>query len=322
VGVAGAAGAGWFLLRNERLYGSPTADDYLLERYQRRSKGTLVEVLTDGDFREHMAEGIYGSVHPALFVDRPERVVAALAALLVAGAVAGLVRRAAAGRRHRADRSAAPGPTSPHAVAAGTGDRRGLGPAGWALVAAYCAAVVVATASFFSEGGSAHPRYLFGIVPVLSALLARAIAELPLRRLVLAATVGMLATVTGTQIARYPEVIDSPTHIHPFPSPPLPGSAWDAALALTAVASAAFLVALALGLVTRRPVPAGDPPSGPAAVGRPAGSGAAAGPGGAADRPAAPGPVLPSTSNGRPTAAGTGSLGGGARHLRPPDPAG
>jgi len=240
IGAAAAAGAGWFLLRNQRLYGSPTADDFLLERYHRRSKGSLVEVLTGGDFFSHMIEGLYGSVHPFLFVAHPERVVLMLGALLVAGAVAWALRRALSRER---------GTGAAGDEAAAPNEAGGLGLGGWALIAGYCAAVVVATASFFSEGGSAHPRYFLALVPVASALLAKAISELPAPRLVLAGTVATLATVLWSQIARYHEVIDSPTHTHPFDGAPLPRVAQGAALAVAALAGLAFAVALVLDAV-------------------------------------------------------------------------
>jgi hypothetical protein len=222
VALTTALGAGWFLLRNRRLYGSATADQYLFEHLGRTPRGSVVHVLTGGLFWPTMVDGLYGSVHPRLVVAHPAAVELALLAVLLAGGVAATVARGRGGQ-------------------AGSG----LGLLGWGLVGGYCLALVVATASFVAKGGGPHPRYLFGLVPVASAVLARGLASLPGRRLALGGTIGMLAAVIASQLARYPGIIADPSHPIPFVDAPLPAGAQAAALALAAVGVAAFAVAVA-----------------------------------------------------------------------------
>jgi hypothetical protein len=219
VAVTTALGAGWFLLRNRALYGSATADKFLFEHLGRTPRGSVLHVLTHGPFWPTMLDGLYGSVHPRLVAAHPGAVELVLLGLLVAGGVAMLARRV---------------PSGP-----------GLGALGWALIGGYCVALAVATASFVAKGGNPHPRYLFGLVPVAAALLARGIAALPARRLVLGGAIGMLVAVIASQLARYPRIVAHPSHPIPFSDAPLTAGAQAAALALVVVGLAAFAVAIA-----------------------------------------------------------------------------
>ena len=194
MGVVGLAGGAWFLLRNDRLYGSPTADTYLLERYHRVPHGDLSDVLSSERFPWLMFRGLYAAPHHLTMYESAGWVLAALAALCVAGAVAWLVRRATSRW------SGGPGRAAP-------GERGPLGVAGWLLVAACCAGTYVGTASFYAEGGAPHPRYFFALVPVTSALLARAICELPGARAWLVATLGLLGTLAVWQILEVADLV-------------------------------------------------------------------------------------------------------------------
>jgi hypothetical protein len=218
VGLTTVLGAGWFLLRNEDLYGSATADKFLFEHLGRTPRGSVLHMLTHGPFWPTMLGGLFGSVHPRLVADHPGAVELVLLGLLVAGGVAVLAQR---------------GPRGP-----------GLGALGWALVGGYCLALVVATASFVAKGGNPHPRYLFGLVPVAAALLARGIAALPGRRLVLGGAIGILVAVIASQLARYPRIIAHPSHPIPFSDAPLTAGAQAAVVALAVVGVAAFAVAI------------------------------------------------------------------------------
>ena len=188
-----AASAGWFYLRNRRLYGTATADSYLLEGLERRPRGSLFDALTEARFHRRMWSQLYGSVHPRLAVSRPAWVIAALAVVVAVGLALALARRLA--QRER-------GPSS-EAV-----DRH-IGLAGWLIVVGFCAGVVATTAQFYADGGGPHPRYLLSVVPVVSALLARALAELPWARVALVVVAGALAAVIVSQFSRYPDLLDA-----------------------------------------------------------------------------------------------------------------
>jgi hypothetical protein len=231
VGVVGLAGGVWFLLRNDRLYGSPTADTYLLERYSRIPHGSLADVLTSGEFPWLMFRGLYAAPHHLQLYDEARWVVIALVALCVAGAVAWLARR---GTSQRAG-----------GLQANTASERGpLGVTGWLLVAAACAGTYVGTASFYAEGGAPHPRYFFALVPVTSALLARAACELPGARAWLVATVGLLGAVSVSQITQLPDIIWLTRAPPAWTTAPGPAEARAAMLVVAVVAAAVAVTGL------------------------------------------------------------------------------
>ena len=233
VGVVGLAGGGWFLLRNNHLYGSPTADTYLLERYSRVPHGSLVDVLTSGEFPWLMFRGLYAAPHHLQLYDEARWVVVALVVLCVAGSVAWLVRRSAE-RRAGGPRANAPG------------DRGPLRLTGWLLIAVACAGTYVGTASFYAEGGAPHPRYFFALVPVTSALLARAACELPAARAWLVATVGLLGAVSVSQITQLPDLIWITRAPPAWTTAPGPASARTAMLAIAVAAAAVTLAGLVI----------------------------------------------------------------------------
>jgi len=214
ISVTAAASAGWFYLRNRRLYGTATADEYLLDGFERVPRGTLVDALTDGRFHWRMWSQLYGSVHPRLGVGRPGLVIGALVVVAAVGLALALGRQ-------RTRREGAESDATEH----------GVGTAGWLILAGSCAGVVGTTAQFFADGGGPHPRYLLSIVPVISALLARALTELPWSRMALVAVAGALAAVTISQFARYPDLIDAAAR-------PFPESAGDTVAQAVAVAVA------------------------------------------------------------------------------------
>lgn len=228
----------WFYLRNDRLYGSYTADDYLLDHLERPDKGTWVDILQRGVFHENMWKGLYGSVHPRLVYPGTAWVLAGLVALAVAGLVAVSVRRLVERGRARAEARHLPEPagrangdghsdsgsgsdvevTTDDDLAALLADGpkhrvraepTGIGIAGWLLLSAYTTGIIVGVADFVSKGGSPHPRYFLPFVPLVSALVAGAIAELPLRRIVGVAAIAGLAAVTASQLMRYDDLIEA-----------------------------------------------------------------------------------------------------------------
>jgi hypothetical protein len=231
VGVVGLSGGAWFLLRNERLYGSPTADTYLLERYHRIPRGDVLDVLTAKRFPWWMFRGLYAVPHHLLNYERASWVLAVLVALCVAGAVAWLVRRG-------------PSLRTGGFGAMTSGERGPLGVAGWLLVAASCAGTYVGTAAFYAEGGAANPRYLFSLVPVLSALLTRAVCELPGARAWLVGTVGLLAAVAAAEVARVPDLVWMLRVPPDWISAAGPASVRTAMLVVAAIAASAMFVGL------------------------------------------------------------------------------
>jgi hypothetical protein len=257
VGASALMASGWFYWRNYQLYGSffSVPDSGL----RRPSPGSLVDLLMRSSFHRGIWRGLYASVNQRFVFDRADDVLIALAAVLVVGLALAIWRR------RRTARTAAPsahgGVTAdPHPEA----PANGIGALGWALIGCTCAAVVIQTAWFHSQGGAAHSRYLLGVVPVVSALLARAIDELPWPRLALAVMVLGLGGVLRSQLQRLLALIDSPNYVRPFEDPAVGTGARAAplVLALTAVAVSIW-VAVKLDRRPAAPDP-GDPGRPPA----------------------------------------------------------
>ena len=237
VGGTALVTSGWFYWRNHQLYGRLTAPEAPPELARvRPSPGPVEELLTGTAFHRRIWSALYGTVSGPLAYVHAERLVTALAVLLVlAAAVAAL-------RRHRSGRAVArtdgrDGAEAPVVLT------DGIGAFGWVLVGGCCAAIIVGTADFVSAGGAPHPRYLFPVLPVASALLARAIDELPLPRLVLTGVVGSLAAITVTQLARVPELIETLPLVAPFDRSAV-GPAWPRlalGLALAAALASAWI---------------------------------------------------------------------------------
>ena len=247
VGAAVAVSSGWFYWRNQRLYGTATADEFLLEGFGRSRRGSVVDVLIDEVFYRHMWSGVYGSVHPRLFVDHAGSVVVALLAVAAVGLAIAIVPR---WRGRGAVPAVAAAPTTGDGdgdgLRAGVGGLAAVGVAGWLILGGYCVGLLVATARFVAEGGSGHPRYLLSLVPVLSALLAWALAELPWPRVALPVLAGGLLAVTASQFARSPDLIADPRHVRPFVLASAPAAAQAVALGAVGVA----LVGLATVMVS------------------------------------------------------------------------
>ena len=261
VGVAASAlvASGWFYWRNYQLYGSFVSAPH--EGGGRPSPGPLVDILTRSSFHRGIWGGLYASVNQRFVFGRADEVLIALAAVLALGAVLAIRRRrrpagvTAAVPATHGDVAADP---EPDAVA------NGIGAPGWALIGCVCAAIVVQTAWFHSQGGAANSRYLLAVAPVVSALLARAIDELPWPRLALAIVVVGLGAVFLSQLRRLLALIDSPDYVRPFADPAVGAGARAAPLVLAFVAAAVSIWAV-VKLDRRRPAPPpGDAPRRPA----------------------------------------------------------
>jgi hypothetical protein len=258
VGVTALVASGWFYWRNYQLYGSfvSVPDSGL----RRPSPGSLVDVLTSSGFHRGIWRGLYASVNQRFVFDRADDVLVALAAVLVLGLVLAMWRR-----RRAAGVAGVPGaPGDSTADPQPDAPATGIGALGWALVGATCAAIVIQTAWFHSQGGAAHSRYLLAVVPVVSALLARAIDELPWPRLALAALVVGLAGVLRSQLERLLALVDSPNYVRPFPDPAVGTGARLTPLVLAFLA-AAVSIWVALKLDRRPSAPHPGDPGGPPA---------------------------------------------------------
>ncbi|WP_117000105.1 hypothetical protein [Desertimonas flava] len=141
---------GWFYLRNIHLYGDIGASDYLLRRFRRTRKGSVLSMMTRG----HMWANLYQRLTTPATLGRRVPPGLTISAILM---TAGVVGAAATGR---------PG-------GGATGDdpeerttfRAALGLCTIAVV------VIAATvAQHVSGGGNAYPRYLFPVLGVLAAL--------------------------------------------------------------------------------------------------------------------------------------------------------
>lgn len=161
-----AALAGWWYVRNWSRYGDPTGSDALFEKFGRQPGDGLWSALTTKGSWEYAFRTIatrrlevplpgdpYGWYRIALWV-----------VLLGVGAAAVLIVRSAI--RHRGGRSAAPGgsPALPGAA--------------WAATALVALIPVLLTAQHRAGGGTAHPRYLFPMLPVVAAAVALAVVRL------------------------------------------------------------------------------------------------------------------------------------------------
>lgn len=228
LGVAGAiaatpvAAAGWFYLRNQDLYGTPTGDRHNLRLLGRVvDERSIVDVVTDWRFHHEMWTGLYGSVHPHLQFSGDALVAVGLLGLVVAGLVTWGRRSVAVGR----DVTAA------------------------VLLAGYVLAVSVGVADHVGQGGSPHPRYLLPLVPLIAVAVAAAIAALPRWRSVAAVTIAALATISTSLLLRYGSLIDEREHDGQvaLPGAPAPIALTGLGLALAAVAFALLLRTLASG---------------------------------------------------------------------------
>jgi hypothetical protein len=152
--------AGWFYLRNLRLYGDLTGSAALLERFGRAPKGAMLELLTRPSLWEVLqqrlwdATSILSAAHGSLTRRLWWLELLPLAGLLLAGAR----RLARPGRGGRPD----PGRT----VAFG-------------LCVVLLVLLQLSMVHFVSQGGSAHVRYLFPGLVTVALVVAVGLAALP-----------------------------------------------------------------------------------------------------------------------------------------------
>lgn len=139
---------GWFYVRNIALYGDIGASRYLLDRFDRERRGSVLDMVTRGGM---WARAYQGLLSPTTVARRLPRFTNVLSAL----AVAGVAVVAVTGRIHR-----------------GVASPQGSGVVRWRVVLCLVAAgtVAITLAQHVSGGGNPYSRYLLPAVGVSAAL--------------------------------------------------------------------------------------------------------------------------------------------------------
>ncbi|WP_154676926.1 hypothetical protein [Parafrankia discariae] len=226
LGTAAAAGtavltvlaAGWFYLRNIRLYGDPTATGRIADMFPTGAEPRSArEVITSGDFWWFVYRGFFG--RQVLLTGAARWVAGCVGLVMVVGLLAAAVR--AAGNLRRTTVVSPPGDSPPgdsprgHVTSdggtsdGGTSDSRtpdggmsddgtsdGVGPATrrrvrrstavgvlcWLVAIAQAAVAVATLVGFVAAGGAPFTRYLLPALPLLAVALAGACSALPAAR--------------------------------------------------------------------------------------------------------------------------------------------
>lgn len=175
LGTAVAAGtaaltvlaAGWFYLRNVRLYGDPTATGRIADMFPTGAEPRSArEVLASGDFWWFVYRGFFG--RQTLLTGAARWVPVAVGLVMVVGLLAAAVR--AAGNLRR------PGP--------GRRFRRSsaVGVLCWLVAIAQAVLAGATLVGFVAAGGAPFNRYLLPALPLLAVALAGACSALPAAR--------------------------------------------------------------------------------------------------------------------------------------------
>lgn len=178
--------AGWWYALNWSRYGDPTGSDALFEKFGRQPSGTLWDALTLRGAWESAFRTIATRRLEAPLPGDPYGWYQLALGIVVVGVVGAAVLIVRSAVRHRGGRSAAVGgpPVLPGAA--------------WAATAVVALVPVLLTAQHRAGGGTAHPRYLFPMVPVVAAAVALAAVRL-LTRWGAAALVGLVAAASWRQ---------------------------------------------------------------------------------------------------------------------------
>lgn len=159
-----AIGAGWFYRRNWLRYGDLTGGEALLEKFHREPNAALGDLLLSGRFYLGQWDRLLGDLSTGVWT-RGWRipVIRGIGLMIVIGLVLVAVRWAR--ERGWATSQSAGGLTSWQR-------------AGWTLSLAFGGSLLLATARFHADGGSAHARYLLPALAVLALLAALGLDEL------------------------------------------------------------------------------------------------------------------------------------------------
>ncbi len=203
------AAVGWFYLRNQRLYGDPTASGRIAQMFPLGGAHPSVwQVLRDGDLWWYVYRGFFG--RPTLVTGHAEQVAVGVAVVTGAGLAAAALR--AATRRRSGE--AAPGPSAAGPGGSSENGSSGNGSSGngssgngssggvvlgWLLVAAHCLLVVATLVGYVAAGGASFTRYLLPMAPVLAIGVAASCRALPLGRRGLP-TLAVVAAMTACTV--------------------------------------------------------------------------------------------------------------------------
>jgi hypothetical protein len=222
-------GAGWFYLRNLRLYGDLTGTAALLRKFDRDPNAELGSVLTSGRYYVDQWDRLLGDLSTGVWTsgwrEPAGRVVGAvLLAGLVVAAVGWLRRRPLALPRE-----------------AGA----------WVVPLGFLLALVLASAQFHARGGSAHARYLVSALAVLAVVAAVAVGRLGGRASGRWLLLGVLLGLAVLNLGAWVEFLDLGDRVWVEDDRPYPlllvGGRW----ASTAAAVALLALVAGMGLVTR-----------------------------------------------------------------------
>jgi hypothetical protein len=235
VGLVGLGPAavvfGWFYVRNWSLYGDFAGSDFLMDRFEREPRGSILEILSWG----HMWSDLYHklmSPSSTFGVPAPPGV----NPLLLLAAV-GVLAAAVVGRTGDVTGSHS-GPTIRRSALA--------------LCVTIVLVVVVTVAQHVSNGGSRYARYLLPALGVGAALVAIGLDRL-VRRALVAATIVLMA---WWALRNVPSGVD-PTAVrrdrdHGSPMPDvlqvLPGRPWMHTAAVVVIVGGCVAVATSLAL--------------------------------------------------------------------------
>jgi hypothetical protein len=222
--VVPAVLAGPFYVRNRALYGSVTADRYLLVKFDREPGRGVVAQLRAPELYEQIVEDLFGRLRERVTLGDGLGVRVVAAVVVVAGVAALLSLRTRPWR-----------PSLPGVLVAGLG-------------AAASIALLVAVARFRAAGGNLHVRYLVPAVPLVAVAVAGGLTRLGRRPVLLAPAVAAVAVVQGVLLWRYLELLEVTPSVAGLAAP-----AWAPPVSAALVVAWALLLVGATGLALTRP---------------------------------------------------------------------
>ncbi|EFC86276.1 hypothetical protein [Parafrankia sp. EUN1f] len=187
IGLLTVAAAGWFYLRNERLYGDLTATGRIASMFPTGiEERSAWQVVTSEDFWWLVYRGLFG--RPKLLLGWPYRIAVGVGLLTLVGLMAAAVR---AGHAHAVARGRGRG----HGRGRGRGAGRDAGDGAararstlvidlvcWLVAGAQALIAVATLVGFVAAGGASFARYLLPALPMLALAVAAGCSALPLAR--------------------------------------------------------------------------------------------------------------------------------------------
>jgi 4-amino-4-deoxy-L-arabinose transferase-like glycosyltransferase len=183
LGLPVTLASGWFWVRNSRLYGDVGASQFLLDRFGRKPRGSILEVLGDRSIWNTVLRSLFttsrevrSDIDPSVFWYQLVVAVVVVSTVIVVAmlAIPRLRARVPAGLN-------------------GTSTERvDLPVVAWLVALATVPLTVLMMAQFLAGGGGLHPRYLFAALPVLVTIVALALVRVGGPRLAAGAILGLV----------------------------------------------------------------------------------------------------------------------------------